>query len=104
MSGPPGMTPTLSNTARPAENRTWNPMGTAALAHDMRVHPDIVRRLIASTATITGRRRSDVRALLRERVGLGETPDQIEAYLRATFHSDPTGVTAVRHVNRERGF
>lgn len=29
---------------------------------------------------------------------------EVDAYLRATFRSDPTGTTAVRNVNRERGY
>lgn len=29
---------------------------------------------------------------------------EIDAYLRATFSSDPTGVTAVRNVKRDRGY
>lgn len=31
------------------------------------------------------------------------TPAEIDAYLRDTYRVDPTGVTAVRNVTRERG-
>lgn len=47
---------------------------------------------------------SEARAIVNDRVRRGETPSQIEAYLRSTFRGDPTGTTAVRNVYRERGY
>lgn len=34
----------------------------------------------------------------------GMTGTEVDAYLRATYGIDPTGVSAVRNVTRERGF
>jgi hypothetical protein len=81
-----GALPALSTTARPADKGTE-------------------RRLVSALVELSGGalRRSDARAVISERLGLGDTPDEIEAYLRSTFRADPTGVTAVRNVARERG-
>lgn len=45
---------------------------------------------------------SEARAIVNDHVRRGETPDEIEAYLRTTYRIDPTGVTAVRNVERSR--
>lgn len=80
MPSPAGQAPALhSSTASPADKGTE-------------------RRLVSALVTLSGGtiRRSDARAVIAQRTASGETPDEIEAYLRATFRMDPTGVTAVR--------
>lgn len=85
MSAPPGVTRLTSTTARPADKGAE-------------------RRLVSALVALSGNtlRRSDARAIVNQRLGLGETPDEVEAYLRTTFRIDPTGVTAVRNVDRAR--
>lgn len=46
----------------------------------------------------------EARAVVDAHALLGESPDEINAYLFATYRVDPVGVTAVRNVTRERGF
>lgn len=81
MTAPPGIEPTPSNTVYPAEQWSRNSE----------------RRVISSLVSI-GMLPATARAMVRERTALGETPDEVEAYLRTTFRLDPTGVTAVRNV------
>lgn len=82
-----GALPATSNTVRPAEKGERN---------------GIRRRLVSALVTTCHLRPAVARAVVDERIALGETPDEIEAYLRATFRIDPTGVTAVRNVERGR--
>lgn len=86
MTSPPGTARTTSTTGRPAE---------------IRVSKTARHRLAAALAAVSGIRFATARAVIAERAALGETPDQIEAYLRTTFRIDPTGVTAVRNVMKE---
>lgn len=81
MSAPPGALPPISNTVYPAEKWSRNSE----------------RRVVTSLIAI-GVAPMVARAVVRERIAVGETPDEIEAYLRTTFRIDPTGVTAVRNV------
>lgn len=83
-----GLAPAPSTTGRPADNR---------------VSKTQRHRLASALATLTGMRFAAARAVITERVGMGETPNEIEAYLRTTYRSDPTGVTAVRNVDRQSG-
>lgn len=87
MTAPPGAARNPSSTVYPAEQWSRNSE----------------RRVVTALVSI-GVRPAIARAAVRERIALGETPDEVEAYLRATFRSDPTGTTAVRNVSRERGY
>lgn len=82
----PGASPDPSTTARPADKRTT----TAAKS-----------RVVSALVAVSGMRRREAWAVVDQRIALGETPDEVEAYLRATFRMDPTGVTAARNVDRE---
>lgn len=86
MTAPPGLEPDLSTTGRPAEIRV-----SKAMRH----------RLAAALSTATGMSFGSARAIIAQRAG--DSIDELEAYLRTTFRIDPTGVTAVRNVCRERG-
>ena len=88
MPNPAGQRPAPSTTGRPADNR---------------VSKTVRHRLAAALASVSGLRFSEARAVIAQRVAVGETPDEIEAYLRTTFRMDPTGVTAVRNVTRRGG-
>jgi len=83
MTAPPGATPNTSNTGRPA---------------DIRVSKAMRHRLAAALSTATGMSFAAARAVIAQRAG--DSLDELEAYLRATFRLDPTGVTAVRNVTR----
>lgn len=87
MRPPPGQQATSSTTGRPA---------------DIRVSKATRHRLAHALTEVAGIRFATARAVIAERVALGETPDEIEAYLRSTYRLDPTGVTAARNVDRER--
>lgn len=80
MSAPPGYAPTASNTVYPAEEWSRNSE----------------RRVITALVSL-GVPPQAARTAVRGRLGRNETPDEIEAYLRATFRLDPTGTTAVRN-------
>lgn len=84
-----GGLPASSTTARPADK------GTSTTTKS---------RLVSALVAVTGMRRREAWAVLDQREARGETPDEIEAYLRATYRIDPTGVTAARNVDRERGW
>lgn len=88
MNAPPGIART-SNTGRPA---------------DIRVSKTVRHRLAFALASLSGIPFSEARSVIASRLADGETPSELEAYLRDTYRVDPTGVTAVRHVARERGF
>lgn len=88
MTAPPGSARLASNTGRPAE---------------IRVSKTMRHRLAGALSEATGLSFAAARSVIAERTSQGETPNEIEAYLRATFRVDPTGVTAVRNVSRERG-
>lgn len=89
---PPGLAPAPSNTGRPAVNRV-------SKTQRHRLALALVKLTHAAGEVITHR---EAREVVNDHVRSGETPDEIEAYLRTTFRSDPTGVTAVRNVARER--
>lgn len=86
MSAPPGSAPIPSTTVYPAEQWSRNSE----------------RRVVSALVSI-GASPAVARAAVRARIGLGEAPDEVEAYLRATFHMDPTGVRAVRNVMKGAG-
>lgn len=81
MTGPPGRSTAISNTGRPA---------------DIRVSKTMRHRLAGALSTATGMTFATARAVIAQRAG--DTVDELEAYLRATYRLDPTGVTAVRRV------
>lgn len=87
MTAPPGSTRLTSTTGRPADNR---------------VSKVIRHRLASALSVATGMSFATARGLIADRAG--ETREEIEEWLRATFRIDPTGVTATRNVVRERGF
>lgn len=72
-----------SNTGRPA---------------DIRVSKTARHRLAAALSTATGMSFRDARAIIAQRAG--DSTDELEAYLRATYRLDPVGVTAVRNAMR----
>lgn len=57
-------------------------------------------RLAAALSTATGMSFGSARAVIAQRAG--DSLDELEAYLRATYRMDPVGVTAVRNVMRGR--
>lgn len=83
MSAPPGNSPDISVTGRPAVTRV-----SKAMRH----------RLAAALSTATGMSFGSARAVIAQRAG--DSVDELEAYLRSTFRMDPVGVTAVRNVMR----
>ena len=88
MTAPPGSARhTASNTGRPA---------------DIRVSKVIRHRLAAGLSAATGMTFRDARAVIAQRAG--DSMDELEAWLRTTYRIDPTGITAVRNVARERGY
>ncbi len=87
MTAPPGIVPDLSTTGRPA---------------DIRVSKAMRHRLAAALSSSTGMSFASARAVIAQRAG--DSLDDLEAWLHATYRVDPTGVTAVRRVTRERGF
>jgi hypothetical protein len=58
---------------------------------DIRVSKVLRHRLAASLAELSGMSFAEARAVVAQ----CESPDEIEAYLQATYRTDPTGVTAV---------
>lgn len=88
MTASPGGLPAPSNTVRPAEKGERN---------------GVRRRLVSALVTTCHLRPAVARRVVDERIALGETLDEIEAYLCSTFRMDPTGVTAVRNVSRGGG-
>lgn len=85
MSVAAGALPASSSTVRPAEKGERS---------------GVRRRLVSALVTTCHLRPAVARRVVDERIALGGTPDEIEAYLRSTFRMDPTGVTAVRNVTR----
>lgn len=85
MSSPPGITPDLSITGRPA---------------DIRVSKAMRHRLAGALSSATGMPFAAARSLIAQRAG--DSVDELEAYLRVTYRLDPTGVTAVRNVMKGR--
>jgi hypothetical protein len=83
MTSPPGLEPDLSSTGRPA---------------DIRVSKTMRHRLAGALSTATGMSFATARAIVAQRAG--DSVDDLEAWLRATYRLDPTGVTAVRNVLR----
>lgn len=66
------------------------------------------RRLVGAMVGLSagsGRplRRAEARAIIRSRATDGLTLDELEAYMRATYHLDPVGVAVAREVDRQRG-
>lgn len=86
MTSPPGIARTTSNAGRPA---------------DIRVSKVVRHRLAAALSVATGMEFSAARRAIAQRAG--DSLDELEAWLRTTYRVDPTGVTAVRNVARERG-
>lgn len=93
MTAPPGSARLISNTGRPADIRV-------SKTQRHRLALALVKLTHAAGEVVT---HSDARAIVNAHVRQGETPDEIEAYLRATYRTDPTGVVAVRNVYRQRG-
>lgn len=85
MSAPPGIARNPSTTVRPAAKGDRG---------------GVRRRLVTALVETAGLQWPVARAVVDERIADGETPDEIEAYLRTTFRMDPTGVSAVRNVAR----
>ena len=83
MTAPPGITPDLSTTGRPA---------------DIRVSKAMRHRLAAALSSATGMTFASARAVIAQRAG--DSVDELEAWLRSTYRLDPTGVTAVRNASR----
>ncbi len=96
---PAGQAPaTPSTTARPAEKGTSGE----------RLDPAVVSRSVdalVTLAAVDGRqlRRKEARAAVVGWTAGEPTPSELDAYLRVMFKVDPTGVTAARNVDRERG-
>lgn len=84
-----------SNTGRPAVNRV-----SKSQRHRL------AWALVKLTEQGCGPRMThrEARGVVDAHISRGETPDQIDAYLRATYGTDPTGVQAVRNVTRTRGY
>lgn len=90
MNHSPGAMPDPSNTGRPADN--WvSKTQRHRLAHALVT-------LHQTTGNYISHR--EARAVIDDHARRGA--DELDAYLRTTFHLDPTGVTAVRNVSRER--
>lgn len=87
-----GAMPAPSTTARPA-NKGANTEGP---------DPALMRRTVDAVVTVTGCRRKEARQRINAWRAGGEAMSDLDAYLRATFHADPTGVTVVREVMRGR--
>ncbi len=83
MNAPPGIAPDPSSTGRPAVNRV-----SKAMRH----------RLAAALSSATGMTFASARAIIAQRAG--DSPEELEAWLRTNYRIDPTGVTAVRNVMR----
>ncbi len=62
-----------------------------------------MRRTVDGIVTVTGCRRSQAREQVAAWLAGGRPLDDLEAYLRATFKTDPTGVTAVRNAAKVGG-
>lgn len=88
-----GQRPAASNTARPAEKGT----------DTQKLDPALVRRTIDGIVSVTGCRRKEARERVAAWHAGGKPLADLEAYLRATYRLDPTGVTAVRNVASKRG-
>lgn len=93
MTAPPGSARLTSNTGRPAEIRV-------SKTQRHRLALALVKLHHAAGEVIT---HSEARAVVNAHVRQDETPDEIEAHLRAAFRTDPTAVTAIRNVDRARG-
>lgn len=63
----------------------------------------ILRRAIDGVTAVTGCRRKAARERVRSWISGGMSRTDLEAWLWQNFRLDPTGVTAVRNVSRERG-
>jgi len=64
--------------------------------------PAMIRRAIDAITEMTGCRRKQAREQVRAFTAGGRTVTELDAWLQLTFRIDPTGVTAVRNVHRER--
>jgi hypothetical protein len=80
MNAAAGDAPAASNTAYPAQWSRNSKRRVVTALVELGIEPRVAR------------------AAVSDRVALGETPAQIEAYLRATFHLDPTAVRAIVNV------
>lgn len=89
MSVPPGSARHTGNTARLADQGT-----------STRLDPAHVRRTVDAITKLTGCRRQEARERINAWTAGGRALDDLDAYLRATFRIDPTGVTAVRNVDK----
>lgn len=81
-----------STTARPAEKGATD-----------RQDPALIRRCVDAVVALTGTRRKAARQQVTSWLAGGMAASDIEAWLRANYRLDPTGVTAVRNVDRDRG-
>jgi len=75
------------------------------VAHSNTGHSAVIRvsramrqRLAAALSSATGMSFRDARAIIAQRAG--DPVEEIEAWLRATYRIDPTGVKAVRQADR----
>ena len=93
MSAPPGVARQSDLMVRPADKGA-----------DTGIDAALVRIATDRIAAATGARRKDARSWVHRWVGVATTRAELDAWLRATFRIDPTGVIAVRNVTRERGY
>lgn len=84
-----GQVPAAGNTVRPAEKG-------ASTGDD---HA-LMRRTVDAYVEVAGVRRKVAREEITAWCAGGVALSDIEAYLRATYRKDPTGVTAVRNADR----
>lgn len=91
MSPGPGSARTPSNTARPAEKGP-----TERLSHAQ------MNQVVDALVSVSGCRRRQARERINAWLSDGRPLDDVEAYLRASYRIDPTGVEAVRNVDRKR--
>jgi hypothetical protein len=92
VTAPPGTARPTRNTARPADKGASKGIDHAQ-----------VRRTVDALVTVTGCRRKQARERIAAWLSDGRAIDDLEAYLRATYRIDPTGVDAVRNVARGGG-
>lgn len=67
---------------------------------EIRVSKSMRHRLAGALAETTGMSFAAARSVIADRAG--DSVDELEAWLRATYRMDPTGVTAVRRADRGR--
>lgn len=92
MNAPPGLARTPSTTVRLTEKKAHSEIG-----------PALFRRTVDALAHVSGASVKTARQQVRAWVAGGAASSDLEAWLRQNFRVDPTGVTAVRNVSRERG-